>query len=261
MNPEIEHVLQGWHRAITCDTIIKTWLKERVDAVREGLIARVPDGRHIAQIMINRGYLDLGPQLLPVKSKAPIKADSLKKSGFVYLQLKGNGTWISANQFLVFNVGVVNRKLQVRSLMVRSPVMNLQPNLKGVHFYDERQQNEWMNMCHSLKTSVETVKDCISLKSHTDCSNLDTLDAHLGKQCSLYSEEGKRLSISLAMLSSSELRSACRPIRMTLYPKKLYFHIFRKECLSLNLTWETHQIHLTATPKETPMFLSYTDQN
>lgn len=114
-----QHSLLGWHRGVVIEVDrVNQWLRERELAVMETL-AQIPGGKNVAQYMKTNGWLDLGPQILAVKTE-PLRTSDLNECAVISLrqsEIKGHTVKLA--------VGLLDRSLCVRALLIQTPDMHV----------------------------------------------------------------------------------------------------------------------------------------
>ena len=209
----VEHALLGWHRAVSSDTRIQGWLKRREKALYDAL-KTVPGRKDVIQYMKDAGWLDLGPQLTPVKTK-PLKISQLKHYQPVTLFITHRKT-PDQDQMYIFGLGLVDYKLQVRPLRVQSPLMRPaystpQPYPKCLRFCDREQDVVWSTQLQRLYLSAGTsMRSRLEDYSDPDMPHIapDGINARPNpKEYPRYDFKGKRITRSATLSQRTPVRA------------------------------------------------------
>lgn len=149
-----DHIFLGWHRCISHDVRIQSWLVRRQKALYEALSC-IPGGKDVCQYIKQRGWLDLGPQLKAVKT-TPLRLAHLKHYQAVALFVNKKRLPYNHNQVTppplryIFALGLVDHRLQVRELRIHSPPMWPQQDSmettwpKSFTFCDQSMCESWL---------------------------------------------------------------------------------------------------------------------
>lgn len=132
MFTQFSHVLGGWHRCYYGgNKRIKQWLAKREAAVVDAFKS-IPGGKDVAQHMKKSGWLDLRPQVKAVQGgKRPLKPEQLRHFEPVILEVFQFKVDVGLGNVgkKALAIGLVDHKLQVRPLVVETPVMRSPENM------------------------------------------------------------------------------------------------------------------------------------
>ena len=165
---QANHLLTGWHRGIAVDKRVERWLSKRQQAVTDAL-STYPGGRNVAQYMQQNGWLDFGPQLLPIRSK-PVNWSRLKHYEVILLgPTQQRKIEQGRNQDVYISVGLLDHRLRVTQMLIQTPIMFCNQSqsmcypwcftMKSVYRFDDddhrkRFSRELQRFSHSIKSAI-----------------------------------------------------------------------------------------------------------
>jgi hypothetical protein len=142
-------------------------------------------GKDVMTVMMQNGYLDLGPQLLPIKSKRSLTLKRLQKGiGLVILSnskiINQYGTFtLALFQLKCFpletvsahHIGVVDKRLRVRTFTLETPRM-WRRSQRYLFCYDDPIHDTWKETVTSLM--MNRIRPLISTFEKRDLPNGST---------------------------------------------------------------------------------------